>query len=310
MKAADVIESYVRDVAAQLPHRLRSDVAVELRSLLTDELNAKGHDPSSPDAALALVRDFGRPSEVAARYHAPYAVIEPSDTRSYVLAAIVGASVIPNAKVHLPMVTDQNVASILFLAWLGALVLFFAARSWARRRWPDKFQWKPSAVRDRDLVSLPAQLGILLVSALALALYISPGATLSFFSGGRIDARDLAYTQDFQQPLRFLGFPLLFAVFAALNAVAVIRRRWTSAVRGLSICFLIAAALQLGWHANYGEIFVDPGVDRSARAALQIINAVMMILAAIEIYREWRRIPAPGKATELSLAAQKWRSFY
>ena len=309
MKTADVIESYVTDVAAQLPQRLRGDVALELRSLLTEEMNTRPQDQSTPDEALALVRDMGRPTEVAARYHAPYVVIEPSDTRSFVLAAIVGASLIPNAKSHLPIVTDQNVASLLFLAWLGALVLFFAARSWARRRWPEKFQWKPWPVRDRDAVSLPAQLGILFASAFALALYIAPGPmlgpTLSFFSGGRIASGDFAYTQDFQQPWRFLGFPVLFAVFAALNAVALVRRRWTPALRGLSICFLISAAIQLGWHANYGAIFVNPDVDRGARIALQIISGVMMIVAAIEIYREWRRIPAPGKATELSLAAQK-----
>ena len=308
MKTADVIESYVTDVAAQLPQRLRGDVALELRSLLTEELNARPQAQSTPDEALALVRDMGRPSEVAARYHTPYVVIEPSDTRSFVLAAIVGAGLIPNAKSQLPIVADQNVASLLFLAWLGGLVLFFAARSWARRRWPDKFQWKPSPVRDRDAVSLPAQLGVLFVSALALALYISPGSMLgsilSFVSGGRIASGDLVYTQDFQQPWRFLGFPVLFAVFAALNAVALVRRRWTPALRGLAICFLVSAAIQLGWHANYGEIFVNPGVDRGARAALQIVSGVMMILAAIEIYREWRRIPAPRK-TPLSLAAQK-----
>lgn len=305
MKAADIIESYVADVAARLPHRQRADVAVELRSLLSEEVNAKAHDSSAPDDALELVRAIGRPSEVAARYHSPYVVIEPSDTRSFVLAALVGGSLIPSAKGHLPIAVDQNTASLLFLAWLGTLVLFFAARSWARRRWPDSFKWKPSPVRDRDAVSLPVELVILLLCGLAMAIYLSPGPTLGFFSGGRIASGVLDYTQDFRQPLRFLGFPVLLAIFAALNAVAIIRRCWTPTLRVLAMCFLIAAALQLGWHASYGDIIATLSVDHSARLVLQLLDGIMLIAAAIDLYREWIRIPPPPRPTDLSLAAQK-----
>ena len=305
MKASDVIESYVADVAAQLPSRQRADVAAELRSLLNEELNAKPHDPSSPDAALALVRAFGRPADVAARYHAPYVLIEPSDTRSFLLAAVVGASLIPSSNGHLPISLDKNTAGILLLAWLGTLLLFFAGRSWLRRRQPNSFQWKPSPVRDRDAVSLPLQLGIVLLCVFGIAIYLSPGPAISLVSGGRVAADSLRYTQDFLQPWRLLGFPILLSIFALLNAFAALRRRWTPLLRGLSICFLVSAAIQLGWHASSGDLFASAVIDRSARLALQLLGAALMITAAIETYREWIRIPAATQTGHLSLAAEK-----
>jgi hypothetical protein len=40
--------------------------------------------------ALALVRTHGHPSEAAARYQPPRAIIDPADSRSFVRAALIG----------------------------------------------------------------------------------------------------------------------------------------------------------------------------------------------------------------------------
>src|SRR5205085_11776745 len=106
----------------------RADVAAELRSLLRDEL--QGGDEA---AALAIVRRFGRPADVAARYQTPTAVIDPSDTRTFVLAAVIGALLIPSTNPRLPLSIDPNTASLWFLAWLGTLVLLFALKAWGAR---------------------------------------------------------------------------------------------------------------------------------------------------------------------------------
>ena len=72
MNANDVIESYVTDVAVQLPRKQRNDVAFELRALLQRGIAGQGRElpGASADAAMAteLVRAFGRPADVAARY--------------------------------------------------------------------------------------------------------------------------------------------------------------------------------------------------------------------------------------------------
>ena len=69
-------------------------MAAELRTLLNEELHARAQESGrSPDEALALslVRGFGRPNEVAARYQPVWTIIDPADSRSFARAAIIGA---------------------------------------------------------------------------------------------------------------------------------------------------------------------------------------------------------------------------
>ena len=55
MNANDVIESYVTDVAVQLPRKQRNDVAFELRALLNEELQERAGDAGrEPDADMAI----------------------------------------------------------------------------------------------------------------------------------------------------------------------------------------------------------------------------------------------------------------
>jgi len=290
MKPADVIESYVRAVAAQLPVKQRADVAAELRALLAEEL-ADGDEA----AALALVRRFGRPSDVTARYHTPYAVIEPADTRSFVLAAVVGALLIPTTNQRLPFSVDSATAQVWFLAWLGTLVILFALKSWAARRWPDSFRWKPSPVRDDDRVKWIEQVALIVVLAFYEVAYLLPGPVISALSGGRVDPGLLVYTQDFANPLRMLWFALCVPLLIALEAMVTLQGRWSKLTRTIEIMLLMLAGTQLGWHASYGDIFANAGADRGARMACQLLGAALEFTAVYKIYREWGRIPPAQK---------------
>lgn len=67
------IERYVRQVARRLPRGSRADVAVELRSLLTDEIEERiTAEPDRPAEEISLERisAFGEPAAVARRYSA------------------------------------------------------------------------------------------------------------------------------------------------------------------------------------------------------------------------------------------------
>ena len=57
-----IIDSYVADVVRDLPRRQRADVALELRSLLDDELAVGQRMPVAPPPTLAmeLLTNFGR----------------------------------------------------------------------------------------------------------------------------------------------------------------------------------------------------------------------------------------------------------
>src|SRR6516165_7657101 len=94
MRADQVIEMYVDDTVRLLPRRQRDDVAAELCALLNDELNARAREsarPADEALALSLVRGYGPPNEVAARYQPAWTIIDPADSRSFARAAIIGA---------------------------------------------------------------------------------------------------------------------------------------------------------------------------------------------------------------------------
>ncbi len=293
MKPNDVIESYVRDVARLLPRRERGDVAVELRSLLLEELG--GGDEAT---ALAIVRRFGRPADVAARYHTPIAVVDPADTRSFVLAAVVGALLIPSTNPRLPFSIDQNTASLWFLAWLGTLVIVFALKAWAGRRWPGHFQWKPSRVRDYDEVRVLEQLPLIAILIFYEVAYLFPGPVIHLLSGGRVDPEMLTYTADFSSMWRMPWFAVFLAALIAIETFAMVPRRWTRLTRIVEIILFMVAGTQLSWHASYGHIFDNAQAEFGARMACQLLSAGLELTAVWKIYAEWGRIPMPGESAK------------
>lgn len=294
MTPQDVINSYVTAVAAQLPHRLRNDVAAELRGQLVDELSAS--DGRNEASALALVRRFGRPQDVAARYHTPYTIVDPTDTSSFALAAIAGALLIPPGNPRLPISVDPKTSLLLLLAWIGALALFFAAKSWAMRRWPESFAWTPS--HPRKDVSVLAELAAVIGFVLLEAFYLAPGPIAAFLSGGRVDPARLAYSASFLQPLRLWGLALILPLLAVLHLFAAITRNWNRVAHVFAILLLFCAGIQLGWHASYGDIFAEPSVDAAARLPFQLAGAILVILATIEAYREWSFVALPSRENE------------
>ena len=67
----DLIDRYVHEVSVSLPRKLRQDVAAELRSTLEETLEARQESnpkEAAEDAAVAILQDFGPPSELAASY--------------------------------------------------------------------------------------------------------------------------------------------------------------------------------------------------------------------------------------------------
>jgi hypothetical protein len=74
----DLIERYVHDVGWRLPAKQRDDIKKELKSLLMDALEARtgGKDATQEDVA-AVLKEFGSPDAVAARYRGDAYVIGP-----------------------------------------------------------------------------------------------------------------------------------------------------------------------------------------------------------------------------------------
>lgn len=68
-KTGELIDRYVYDVTRRLPQEQRADIEKELRSLIDDMLAARtGEAEPSEDDVTAVLKELGRPSELAAKY--------------------------------------------------------------------------------------------------------------------------------------------------------------------------------------------------------------------------------------------------
>ena len=84
---------------------------------------------------MSLVRGYGHPNEVAARYQPPWTIIDPADSTSFMRAAIIGAGalvLLGALSKWLPSLpgTADNLVKIGILVWLGLLVVAFGAKNW------------------------------------------------------------------------------------------------------------------------------------------------------------------------------------
>lgn len=295
MDAQTVIESYVRDVTQQLRRKDRADVALELRALLTEELAARaGGAPADEAMAIDLLRSFGAPSEVAARYRPATPLLDAADTRPFIIAAILGAAVIttgvtiaPSAAAHTHQATDAATGA--FLGWLGFLVLVFAARSWARRHWPSVTAWKP---RDPNAASRFGSVALVAVIVLGIVCYGWPTWVAAQFTGGPIPhwMANLAYAPDFQAT----RLPWLLALWVGqgvLMAWVTFEGRWRVLTRRIEAGLALAVSLALIWFLAAGPMFQTTATDHTAKTWLAPIAIFMLLYAGWKI--AMMRPPAP-----------------
>lgn len=319
MNPDEVIAAYIDDTVRLLPSRLRRDVATELQSLLNEGLQARADSAgTAPDAAmaLALVREMGRPEEVAARYTQPAAIIDSTDSSRFLRAAVIGIGVlvllaamraqmsaaIPSAAIpYAPLAVEpagaaadpgESVATMLqvgILAWLGVLVVIFGIQHWMRRRWPHARPWRP---RDRDRMSLANRIGSAVVIPLAAAcivLYAAPTWVLDLLSRGRFDTSWSAYTEEFRQ-LRLPCFILLLSASLATIAYTAICGRWTRFTRRLGLGLNMALVLLVMVLAVDGGLFESSHADAIARDVLAAVALFYLPLTGMLLYAELGRV--------------------
>lgn len=298
MNANDVIESYVCDVARCLPRGKRNDVAFELRALLGDELAAKAQAAGrGPDRAMAmaLLKGFGRPAEVAGRYHQRPALIDPADTHHFLIWTLAGAVSIAVLSAMSP--ADGRDSGDLFLKWLGALVIVFAIIGWWRRRYPGAVGWRPKHGRER----MPRRYAVLaLIGTLVFPvfMYAAPQTFVRVVFLSALPTSGLELTQAFgKSGLRTAAMTILI-LLAAMYAATVVQggeRSWT---RWAGVALHGGLGLLLGAHgglAGRGLVFVSPQANQVAAPVFGLVGAFVLLCAFYDIYREWARIsPAPA----------------
>ncbi len=309
MNANDVIESYVTDVAVQLPRKQRNDVAFELRALLNEELQAKAETAGrGVDAAMAteLLNAFGRPADVAARYRPTLTIIDPVDGHSFLRATVIGLAIIwclgLLMRLRQPIDSGWDLLSALgqwwgtivipSMWWPGLLVVGFGTASWTRRRWPQTSEWKPRAgdrIHGGRVAMVMGLIGILC----GLFVLIDPRWLLDVFWGGRAAPaayEALTYTDTFLQR-QALCLLVLITLNIPLLITVIVSGRWSAMMRRLELGLALVTCAVLAWTVLDGPIVMTPESDRTIKFFMVLIVAFTLISFGIKLYRSVRPTP-------------------
>ena len=299
MNPNDVIEAFVRDVMRRVPAKDRNDIGMELRGLLAEMLEDRAQRDGRPadDAmTLAMLREFGTPAEVAARYRPPgMVVIPPDQTRMFAVLSLAGIAV--QWAMTLPRVFDgQPIVAWWFGAGLGALwwpgflpmmallVAGLRHAGWYTPKWtphivdPDRVRRGPAIA---GLLGMTA--GALFMCALPWLATVMPGPFPRIFE----------FDPDF---LRARAWPAvaLWIGTIALHAHALHRGRWTKATRQIEQAVSLAFIVLMAWWIGGDRIFVAPMTDEGAKAALALVILISLVGLAVSLYRERAQIRPLG----------------
>lgn len=301
MNPNDVIETYVADVMRRVPGKERNDIGLELRDLLTEMLadRAMAAERMADDAmVLAMLRDFGNPDEVAARYRPPGVIIIPAEqTRSFAMLSLGGVAL--QWALTLPGVfAGQSVAAWWFSWGLGAfwwpglmVTLALLAAGLRQRGW-----WQPawrSCKVDPDRINRAAMVFGLMWFAIGVAFVVS----LPWIAAALPEPleRVFAFDSGFLQQRAWPVLLLWLGVFA-VRVTACTRGRWMPLTRRLDMLFGLAWVALMVWWIAVGDIFQSNSTNDGAKGALGLVAVFIVFDLLFKLYRRRTPIRLPGLA--------------
>jgi hypothetical protein len=192
----NLIDKYISEVGKHLPRKNRADIEAEIRSTLEDMLEerSQGSGPADEAAVMALLKEYGAPREVAAKYKTHQYLIGPrlfpifEMVVKIVFAVVAGASLIGLA-VNLSQtgLTGPEFISALgkwfgglftgLIAAFGNIVLVFAILE--RTKAADEFEkeikdWDPKELQsepDPDQVDRADHIATIIFTTLGLVVF-------------------------------------------------------------------------------------------------------------------------------------------
>lgn len=297
MNPNDVIEAFVRDVMRKVPAKDRNDIGLELRGLLAEMLEDRAQQegrPADDVMVLAMLRDFGTPAEVAARYRAPGVVIIPAEqTRSFALFSLAGIGL--QWAMTLPRVFDGQPIAAWWLGgglgafwWPGFIVMMMLLGAGLRYVGWYTPKWKPQIV-DPDRVQPRLSVAGLVGIAVG-AIFMT---SLPWLAAAMPDPfpRIFEFDADF---LRTRAWPVvvLWAATFAVRVHVLRHGRWTKTTKRVEHLLALAFILLMVWWIAVGPIFVAPMTDEGAKGALALVILITIASVAISLYHERTQIRA------------------
>ncbi len=298
MSYLDVIHDYVGDVIRHVPRAARTDVGFELRELLTESLAERARREGRPadDAmVLAVLREFGAPAEVAARYQAPMPVLlPPEQTRGFLRLALAGialqwAATLPAAASRGTLGGWWFSAGLGAFWWPGVLIMGHATAPWLRRLGLISSAWQPRTV-DRERVDrTPALLGVAVFTAGMSTLIALPWlASLLPAAAAEAFAFDPAFLRGPALP----AIPL-WAAALGVRVQAMRGSRWSAALRTINVALSVAFVGLLAWWSIAGKVFLAASTDASAKAVFGLVIVIVLADLVVTLVRRRPRITAP-----------------
>lgn len=318
MDAQAVVDSYINNIAARLPRKLRNDVGVELRTLLIEQVAAAAAAAgTAPDEELAteVVRRFGRPEDVAARYSPRgFQIIEPEHAPVFVKLS--AACVAIHWGLTLPAVFASRTtlgdwwltAGFAAFAWVGMLVVWFGLATWIRRRspvdseslsrpWTHYLFWLPLPADwrpiDREAFERRAELGTMPFGAVLTIFFIAPAWFLALLSPAGTHTSWAQYDEAFRHSL-LPSLIALMAVRLVLCAASFINARWRASLEAVRFGMWVCFVALLYWAVFDWDIFSSTAVDALFKAWLMIFLIVNTIQILVWIRRALTRVRVPN----------------
>lgn len=295
MSSNDVIEAYVSEVMRRLPRKERNEIGLELRDLLNQMLAERTQDAATDDVVLNMLREFGTPAEVAARYRPPGVVIIPAEqTRIFALLSLGGmalqwASTLPRVFDGQPLVAWWFTWGLGAFWWPGFLAMMSLMGVFAHQLGMFKPTWNPRTV-DPERINRNAMAFGLAGFAIGVALMIClPWITpLMPEPMPRIFAFDPTFLRERAPPVILLWLGSFVTMF-----VAMLKGRWSKPTRNLSTAFSLGFGALLVWWMTAGDIFLSPATDEGAKGALGLVVAIIVVDLAYRLYRRRPQMRAP-----------------
>lgn len=309
----NLIDKYVVEVGKYLPRKGRADIEAEIRSTLEDMLEERKQAETASEAeVIQLLKEYGAPREVAAKYASHPYLIGPRLFPLFemilriVIAVVTAVSIlglgVSLAKTgfadaaFLPALKDWflNLMSGLVAAF-GNIALVFAIieRLPAAKKFEeDAKEWDPKELkeaRDPDLIDLPDHIATIIFTVLGLVVLNLYPNLLAIHIGSNGDMTTVSVlTEAF---FRFLPWINILGVLQIVfNGFMLSQKEWQTSTRVSSIVMDIAQAVLsvviLTTPAIFGvtpEALRAAGVQESAEALSQLVNAIPMVVLAIVV---------------------------
>lgn len=317
------IDRYVAEVGRMLPAATRADVELEMRSLIEEEVDARSGptgDRGRDEIVLDVLRTFGHPQKMAARYGAQQYLIGPALYPTFltvlriVLAVFLGLNLlaltiaigVEQERPNLAEAFGDLINSL--IQGGGMVVLVFALIERFNRAALDKAfasgGWDPRSLpeaEDKDRVKIGETIaGIAFTIAALLVINLYLDQLGFYFAPGEGVRRFAVFSPEFRQYVPLLT--LWWGLDLVLNVVLLLRGRWATWLRWAHLAVQAVGAVVLVRMLTGPALAAWPPVEPAFRITVSIILAVTLFEAGKSVFALLTRRSGPtGPTTTLSM---------